>query len=82
MKVIPIQDSHTFISNFIRAEAMDPDRKQTWLQYKAKLAEVRKRIHKLVEDRYILAVYLHGYLVTKSCKFEKLRFKNIVTLYI
>ena len=82
MKVIPIQDSHTLISNFIRAEVMDTKRKQTWLQYKAYWAQVRKRIHKLVEDTYILAVYLHGYLVTKICSFEKLRFKNVVTLNI
>ena len=72
MKVIPIQDSHTFISNFIRAEAMDTNRKQTWLQYKAYWAQARKRIHKLVEDTYIL-YWLFTYMDTLLLKFAHLR---------
>ena len=74
MKVIPIQDNHTFISNFIRAEAMDPDRKQTWLQYKAKLAEVRKRItNGWKTDTY----WLFTYMDTLLLKFAHLRSQDL-----
>ena len=41
-----------------KGEPSDPENKQTWQQCKAQLAEVRKRIHNLVEARYILAHYL------------------------
>ena len=41
-----------------KGEPTDPDNRQTWQQCKAQLAEVRKRIHNLVEARYILVHYL------------------------
>ena len=41
-----------------RGEPGDPENRQTWLQCKAQLEEVRKKIHNLVEARYILSHYL------------------------
>ena len=41
-----------------RGEPSDPENRQTWLQCKAQLEDVRKKIHNLVEARYTLSHYL------------------------